>query len=560
MRHAAPLTALALTATAGLAQTTVNATYTGSFNGSYTSASSWSIGAVPNNTADTSYNITLNLPTRILTGAGIAVSGFSAGSFGAVELDAPATFTVLGPVTGLGTLRTRDPGAVINVAAAGHVDHGRFESFDGGITVSAASWSTTLAGEVLAAKRSAGSAVISMPSLASITLAQPATATAFGATFADGNEARLDLPALASVSGDMTWYATFGGVINAGSLASLDSDTVTAERAGSLILMDAATTASGATLQSLSGATLSLGALTSADGALLRAHGQGSVLAADSLTTQPASNTRVVATGGGSVWLNAVDGAQALSIDQSSQLSVSGGVVLNTANAESLDGSLVMTGDGTLEIAQTDEADARLDFSMRLTVAQNATVTLTDATDDDNDGLPDALYLSSADFVNQALALEPGATLEVTPGQPIYLLDNFAWVRLEDLLAASEGCVSFDRGQICFVTEQEEEPEKPACLADVNPDGVLDHGDILAFVRLYIDRDPGADLDGNLRIGPNDVRVFLRAFLTGCQETETTRRNRGIGRVMRYHANPDKNGRENDSRNSAREKNTKRRR
>lgn len=531
MRHAAPLTALALAAHAGHAQTSIDATYTGSFNGSYTSPSNWDIGAVPNNTTSASYNITLNLPARVLTGIDLTVSGLSGGSLGAVELDAPATFTLLGSVSGLTTLRTRDPNAVITVSTIDHIDHGRFESFDGGIKVHATSWATTLSGEVLAAKRSAGDAAISMPNLTSITLAQPATVTAFGTTSSSGNEARIDLPSLTTVQGDMTWYATFGGVINAGSLASLDGDTVTAERAGSLILMDGVASATDATLQSLSGATLSLGSLSSADGALLRADGQGSMLVADALTTSPATGTRVVATQGAGIWLRGVDGAQALSIDYTSSLTVAGNVVLTTANAESLDGALVMTRDATLEAAQADLADTRLNYSMNLTVTENATVTLADESDDDGDGLPDALYLSNADFTARALSLEPGAILEVTPGQPVYVLDNFVWVRLEDLLGTSEGCVAYDRGQVCFV---EEEQENPPCIADINTDGILDNGDIRAFVALYVDRDPEADFDDNGFVNPDDVRLFLRAYLTNCEATPTGRNGRGIGRAMRF--------------------------
>lgn len=56
----------------------------------------------------------------------------------------------------------------------------------------------------------------------------------------------------------------------------------------------------------------------------------------------------------------------------------------------------------------------------------------------------------------------------------------------------------------------------PACPTDVNGDGVLDLGDIQAFVSLFLAGDIAADFnpDGVLDLG--DVQAFAAAFLAGC--------------------------------------------
>ena len=55
-----------------------------------------------------------------------------------------------------------------------------------------------------------------------------------------------------------------------------------------------------------------------------------------------------------------------------------------------------------------------------------------------------------------------------------------------------------------------------ACLPDVNGDGVLDLGDINAFVALFLNSDPSADTNGDGVIDLGDINTFVAAFLAGC--------------------------------------------
>ncbi|MFG0306093.1 MAG: GC-type dockerin domain-anchored protein [Phycisphaerales bacterium JB040] len=54
------------------------------------------------------------------------------------------------------------------------------------------------------------------------------------------------------------------------------------------------------------------------------------------------------------------------------------------------------------------------------------------------------------------------------------------------------------------------------CLPDVNADGVLDLGDINAFVALFLASDPSADTNGDGVIDLGDINTFVSAFLAGC--------------------------------------------
>lgn len=54
-------------------------------------------------------------------------------------------------------------------------------------------------------------------------------------------------------------------------------------------------------------------------------------------------------------------------------------------------------------------------------------------------------------------------------------------------------------------------------IADIAaPDSILDLADVTAFVSAFVDEDPLADLDGNLRFNFGDIQLFLGAFLAGC--------------------------------------------
>ena len=55
-----------------------------------------------------------------------------------------------------------------------------------------------------------------------------------------------------------------------------------------------------------------------------------------------------------------------------------------------------------------------------------------------------------------------------------------------------------------------------SCAADVNGDGVLDLGDIQAFVALFIGGDLGADFNPDGVLDNGDIQAFVTAFLEAC--------------------------------------------
>jgi hypothetical protein len=60
-------------------------------------------------------------------------------------------------------------------------------------------------------------------------------------------------------------------------------------------------------------------------------------------------------------------------------------------------------------------------------------------------------------------------------------------------------------------------PEPEPCTADLAPPfGVLDLGDINAFVGGFIAQDPIADLDMNGVFDLSDINTFVAAFTAGC--------------------------------------------
>jgi len=58
--------------------------------------------------------------------------------------------------------------------------------------------------------------------------------------------------------------------------------------------------------------------------------------------------------------------------------------------------------------------------------------------------------------------------------------------------------------------------EASGCWADINADGVLDLGDINAYVALYLAAEPAADYNGDGVLDLGDINAFVQAFLAGC--------------------------------------------
>jgi hypothetical protein len=56
----------------------------------------------------------------------------------------------------------------------------------------------------------------------------------------------------------------------------------------------------------------------------------------------------------------------------------------------------------------------------------------------------------------------------------------------------------------------------PPCDADLTGDGVLDNGDLIAFVGLFLAMDPSIDLNADGFIDNGDIIAFVTLFLAGC--------------------------------------------
>ena len=54
------------------------------------------------------------------------------------------------------------------------------------------------------------------------------------------------------------------------------------------------------------------------------------------------------------------------------------------------------------------------------------------------------------------------------------------------------------------------------CQADVNADGIVDNGDIGAFIVHFLAQDPAADFTGDGIVDNGDINAFVVAFLAGC--------------------------------------------
>jgi len=104
---------------------------------------------------------------------------------------------------------------------------------------------------------------------------------------------------------------------------------------------------------------------------------------------------------------------------------------------------------------------------------------------------------------------------EGSPGTPCC----FPLVFRFDPVVASEVDWSFhNRGngfgtiarQIAFIS-----PHDP-CVADTNRDGVLDNGDISAFVNAFLASLPQADINGDGVVDNADLIAFVNAYIDGC--------------------------------------------
>lgn len=77
---------------------------------------------------------------------------------------------------------------------------------------------------------------------------------------------------------------------------------------------------------------------------------------------------------------------------------------------------------------------------------------------------------------------------------------GYAW-------SENAGWINFDDPDLAVVL---------ACTADYNGDGVLDLGDIQAFVNEFLAADIAADLTGDGVLDLGDIQAFVALFLAGC--------------------------------------------
>ncbi|MFT5424337.1 MAG: hypothetical protein ACI89L_002132 [Phycisphaerales bacterium] len=56
----------------------------------------------------------------------------------------------------------------------------------------------------------------------------------------------------------------------------------------------------------------------------------------------------------------------------------------------------------------------------------------------------------------------------------------------------------------------------PSCPADLNGDGIVDLGDISAFIALFLTQSPAADFNNDTIIDLGDIQAFVTLFLEGC--------------------------------------------
>ena len=67
-----------------------------------------------------------------------------------------------------------------------------------------------------------------------------------------------------------------------------------------------------------------------------------------------------------------------------------------------------------------------------------------------------------------------------------------------------------------LITEEVVRRGPPPCAPDLNGDGIVDNGDIGAFIGLFLAQDPSVDFNGDGIIDNGDIGAFIAAFLAGC--------------------------------------------
>ncbi|MFT5423857.1 MAG: hypothetical protein ACI89L_001648 [Phycisphaerales bacterium] len=128
----------------------------------------------------------------------------------------------------------------------------------------------------------------------------------------------------------------------------------------------------------------------------------------------------------------------------------------------------------------------------------------------DVDGIDMIFFNEAGDEIGQLLDLEP----QVSSGNPV-VAENIAidfppGVRFINMtLSGTNGEVDFQN--IGFTGTL-----VPSCQADTNHDGILDNGDIITFVSLFLASDIASDINGDGFLDNGDIILFVSLFLAGC--------------------------------------------
>ncbi len=182
-------------------------------------------------------------------------------------------------------------------------------------------------------------------------------------------------------------------------------------------------------------------------------------------------------------------------------------------------GTFIMAapGSATLEIYHLDEGTA-VEFPSsiaRLVIGDEESPTRVLLVDDFNNGArgpadePEALYIGLYGD-EEFLRIGPGASL-VLNGLNVYLRSDQGIVHLNTLWPANQRAFPYDQGMLYRV-------DPALCPADFSaPFDQLDFFDALAFLTLFGENDPEADMDANGLWDFFDVQAFLSSYAAGCE-------------------------------------------
>ncbi|MFT5422352.1 MAG: hypothetical protein ACI89L_000109 [Phycisphaerales bacterium] len=97
-------------------------------------------------------------------------------------------------------------------------------------------------------------------------------------------------------------------------------------------------------------------------------------------------------------------------------------------------------------------------------------------------------------------------SLEITPDL-VGQLFQLGWLNL---------CTLYESSGMFYDNVDLSNGSVPPCPADMNGDGILDNGDIGAFVQAFLAGDLTADFNGDGILDNGDIGAFVAGFLAGC--------------------------------------------